>query len=167
MKIQVRQKCFETNSSSTHAICIANTVDIKKKIQQIKEWDGIYYFRLGEYGWEQDEYYDVGDYLYTIVRDDDELFAKFKQKAEEYFEAEGVLVDFEEPRENCWGYCSYYVDHGWERKYIVEWAISSKDNFFRTVLGNSMVFTGTDNNDSFEWVEDQYRNWNGKDKFIE
>lgn len=163
MKVQVRQSVFETNSSSTHAICIADSVNLEKALDIYKNGDGIYCFWLGEYGWSQDEYSSVGDYLYTIARDDDELFAKFKQKAEEYFEAEGILVNFEEPRENSY----YYVDHGWERKYIVEWAISSKDNFFRTVLGNSCVFTGNDNDDSYEWVEEEYENWSGKDKFIE
>lgn len=170
MKTQVRQGCFETNSSSTHAICIADTVNLEEVLQNIKEYsDGIYTFQLGGYGWDQDEYGRVGDYLYTIAHSDKELFETFKQKAEEYFEAEGILVEFEDEKgADRWGYRTYhYVDHGWERKYIVEWALESKDNFFRTVLGNSMVFTGNDNDDSYKWVESECKNWKGKDKFLD
>lgn len=47
MKRQIRRCVFETNSSSTHAICIAKDgYELKDHID----------FHTGEYGWECEEY---------------------------------------------------------------------------------------------------------------
>ena len=64
MKTQIRKSCFETNSSSMHAIVITN-----------KEPKEIYTgyaceFRVGEFGWEHRRYMDVMDkasYLWTVI----------------------------------------------------------------------------------------------------
>ena len=50
MKRQIRRGTFETNSSSTHAICIAkDDYELKDHID----------FHTGEYGWECKEYGDL------------------------------------------------------------------------------------------------------------
>lgn len=56
--IQIRNGVFETNSSSTHSICIS-----KKPVDA----DGCHVdFHFGEFGWENDDA-DVADYLYTAI----------------------------------------------------------------------------------------------------
>ena len=62
MKRQIRQSCFETNSSSTHAICIAteSVYDIPSSID----------FGFGEFGWSFDKLSsrrERADYLYTCL----------------------------------------------------------------------------------------------------
>ena len=42
---QVRQNVFETNSSSTHSICVTKNNILDNKVDEI-------YFRLDEFGWE-------------------------------------------------------------------------------------------------------------------
>ena len=50
MKRQIRRGVFETNSSSTHAICIAKgDYNLSKHID----------FTIGEFGWENNEYDDL------------------------------------------------------------------------------------------------------------
>lgn len=50
MKKQIRRGCFETNSSSTHAICIAtdDVLNIPKDI----------HFGFDDFGWECDTQFD-------------------------------------------------------------------------------------------------------------
>lgn len=61
MKRQIRRCVFETNSSSTHAICIAKDgYELKDHID----------FHTGEYGWECEEYGDLDNkasYLITAI----------------------------------------------------------------------------------------------------
>lgn len=59
---KVRNSVFETNSSSTHSICIAT-----RPVLQLKDevW-----LEFGEFGWESDEYSDTtskASYLYTAL----------------------------------------------------------------------------------------------------
>ena len=65
MKRQIRQGCFETNSSSVHAICVAS-----QELNHIKNLPRSVSFELGTYGWESDRYgsrTDRADYLYTAI----------------------------------------------------------------------------------------------------
>ena len=62
MKRQIRRSVYETNSSSTHAICISKNNDYKKR-------DYIE-FETGEFGWEWDTYETVhskASYLITAI----------------------------------------------------------------------------------------------------
>ena len=73
MKRQIRKNVFETNSSSTHAICISKNNDYKKR-------DYIN-FEIGEFGWEFDVYGDVyskASYLITAILGRDKDFADEK-----------------------------------------------------------------------------------------
>lgn len=70
--ISIRSNSFETNSSSTHSICIPkNNVDLSK----FKHVD----FTIGEYGWEFEDV-PAPSYLYTAIlnyyRDDTERYKK-------------------------------------------------------------------------------------------
>lgn len=63
MKTQIRMGVFETNSSSTHAICITKKKDNYKIPKHID-------FEFGEFGWECDEYSDIcnkASYLITAI----------------------------------------------------------------------------------------------------
>lgn len=63
MKRQIRKSVFETNSSSTHAICITKKKDNYKIPKHID-------FEFGEFGWEHDEYNDPEtklSYLVTMI----------------------------------------------------------------------------------------------------
>ena len=83
---QVRRNVFETNSSSTHSICISKApVTAGKYI----------HFRIGEYGWEND-CVNIADYLYTAILeqyDVDELLKKLKDILDSY----SIEYEFEKP----------------------------------------------------------------------
>ena len=64
MKRQIRRSCFETNSSSTHAICITKA-DVNKE-----DLPSHVTFTHGEFGWEADTYdspEDKAAYLYQAI----------------------------------------------------------------------------------------------------
>lgn len=65
MKIQIRKSCFETNSSSMHAIVVTNS----KPDTEYLECRTLR-FKVGEFGWEHIRYYDPdfkASYLWTII----------------------------------------------------------------------------------------------------
>ena len=65
MKIQIRKSCFETNSSSMHAIVVTNS----KPDTEYLEYRTLE-FKVGEFGWEHIRYYDPdfkASYLWTII----------------------------------------------------------------------------------------------------
>ncbi len=55
--IQIRKGTFETNSSSTHSICISK--------EPVTKYPKSIHFYLGRYGWEQDTVVDTASYLYN------------------------------------------------------------------------------------------------------
>src|SRR5690348_3254391 len=90
MKQKVRESVFETNSSSTHSICIAKDAEIILPESL--------HFSFGEFGWEHGSLGSTGEkasYLYTGLvangRQDD-----FKAIVA-VLEGAGVEVTFEEP----------------------------------------------------------------------
>ena len=61
----IRKCVFETNSSSTHSICLTTTDDTlpSKFPSELR-------FTIGEFGWEHailDNAYDKASYLYTFI----------------------------------------------------------------------------------------------------
>ena len=72
MRRQIRRSVYETNSSSTHAICIAKDgYELKDHID----------FHTGEYGWECEEYGDLDNkasYLITAILSMDKEYADEK-----------------------------------------------------------------------------------------
>lgn len=65
MKVQIRKSCFETNSSSMHAIVITNNKPNKDYIEYCS-----LNFKVGEFGWNHIRYYDPdfkASYLWTII----------------------------------------------------------------------------------------------------
>lgn len=162
---QVRRNVFETNSSSTHSICISKApVTVDKHI----------HFRIGEYGWEND-CVDIADYLYTAILeqyDVDELLKKLKDILDSY----SIEYEFEKPNykissDGRYKWLDYgYVDHSSETREFINAVLSDEDMLMRCLFGNSCVYTGNDNQDDdpngCNIADDKYYDWE-KDAMID
>lgn len=153
---KIRQNVFETNSSSTHSICIAKNAELTMP----KEL----HFDFGEFGWECDTLRSVGEkssYLYTGLiankrKDDaDKIIQLLKHKgievtAEEpiyenrsYTNSEGKLVEYTSS-EN-----TGYVDHSNELGGFLDAIVSDEEKLLRFLFSDlSFIITGNDNEDS-------------------
>ena len=160
---QIRRNVFETNSSSTHSICISKTpVTVGKYI----------YFGIGEYGWESG-CADIHDYLYTAIleqHDADELLERLKDILNSY----SIEYEFEEPKYNTSSNGEYkwldngYIDHSGETREFIDAVFSDEDMLMRCLFGDSCVYTGNDNGCDDDhmcysayttiWSEDEYKN---------
>jgi hypothetical protein len=154
---QIRNNVFETNSSSTHSICISKKpVTIGKNI----------YFGIGEFGWEND-CVNTADYLYTaiLVQDEcDELLGKLKKILDKY----SIEYNFERPRyhtcDDGYKWLEYgYIDHSDELQEFLSIILSDEDMLMRYLFGDSCVYTGNDNQDDnpsgCNIAEDTYYDW--------
>jgi len=116
---QVRQSAFETNSSSSHSITIAEG-DFKPDTLYIE--DGVLEIHPGEYGWEHETYYDAAtkaSYCLTWLKgedarhseEDEEMFIKVLKEVTGAREVKFVPVFTEETKSQSdfwqWG----YIDH--------------------------------------------------------
>lgn len=138
---QIRRNVFETNSSSTHSICISKAPATAGKH---------IHFGIGEYGWEND-CVDTADYLYTAILcmgDSEELLEKLK----DILDSHSIEYEFEEPKWFKGSDYQYldngYVDHAGETRDFINAVLSDDDMLMRCLFGNSMVYTGNDNQDS-------------------
>lgn len=135
----IRQNVFETNSSSTHSICIAKNVelDIPKEI----------YFQFGEFGWEEDRLNSMSEkasYLYTAIKYNS--FDGAMDKIIETLKRNGVeKIELEESDENdTWG--GGYIDHGGQLCDFIDEILDDEEfllNYLFSPL--SFVLTGNDN----------------------
>lgn len=140
--IQIRQGVFETNSSSTHSICI-----------QKKPVDADYSyitFNIGEYGWEEREV-SFGDYLYTAILCLDRYGkTEHLSKLKSILDAHCIRYEFEWPEwreSNGHKYLDNgYIDHCEETASFVEAVLDDEDMLLRGLFGkDSIVYTGNDN----------------------
>jgi hypothetical protein len=144
MKRQIRKGVFETNSSSTHSICISKAPVSDTKNRYVS-------FNIGEYGWEND-CVNICDYLYTAILeqwDSDELFEKLKDILNRY----SINYDFEQPSYTTSDDGEYrwlsegYIDHAEDTREFIKAVLSDEDMLMRCLFGNSFVYTGNDNQD--------------------
>lgn len=158
--IQIRSNVFETNSSSTHSIAISRKpAAIGKSI----------YFRIGEFGWEND-CVNTADYLYTAIleqNNSNELLNRLKEILDKY----SIEYNFEGPKyqissDGKYEWLTYgYIDHGYELSEFLHTVLSNEDLLMRYLFGDSMVYTGNDNQDDrpsgcniadeYIWEEDE------------
>jgi hypothetical protein len=147
MKRQVRKNVFETNSSSTHSICIS------KKPVNI-DTDRVIRFEIGEYGWEHG-CVDATDYLYTAImsfNDRDELLKKMtdildKNNIKYYLgKAEISKSGYDDEGYTCLD--NGYIDHVSETREFVDTILNDEAMFMRLLFGDSCVYTGNDNSDA-------------------
>lgn len=157
--INIRHGLFETNSSSTHAICIAKKNDdfvIPKHLT----------FTFDEFGWDEHFYYNVKDkasYFYTALYNscDEDIKKNFEDIKNHIYEVlydAGCECSFEEPNPSQWGNWmeSGYIDHQNEIDPWLHKMIKNDKLLFRFLFSpNSFIVTGNDNNDWFyDWEED-------------
>jgi hypothetical protein len=133
---QIRNNVFETNSSSTHSICIS-----KKPVSA----DGSFiHFYIGEYGWGHDCVSTSG-YLYTAILcmgDSEYLLGKLKAILDRH----QITYEFEEPDYAEDGWLKYgYIDHSDDAREFIEGVLASDDMLMRCLFGDSWVYTGNDN----------------------
>lgn len=133
---QIRQNVFETNSSSTHSICIS-----KKPVSA----DGHFIrFHIGEYGWELD-CVGTADYLYTAIlcmEDSENLLRKLKVILDRH----QITYEFEEPNYSDSGWLNNgYIDHSYETRDFIDGVLNNEDMLMRCLFGDSCVYTGNDN----------------------
>lgn len=137
---QIRQNVFETNSSSTHSICIS-----KKPVSA----DGHFIrFYIGEYGWEND-CVDAADYLYTAIlcmSDAEELLEKLRSALDRH----NIAYEFEEPDYSDGWLNNGYIDHSDETRDFVEAVLADDDMLMRCLFGDSSVYTGNDNSSDYD-----------------
>ena len=149
MKRQIRQGVFETNSSSTHAICISKNHDTSN----LKLPDSVL-FDHGEFGWECRKLrhvWEKASYLYEAilgtyyVNNSEEQLNHLK----EILNKHGVECDFEPTSGKYWD--DGYIDHvgeddmpGW-----LENMMSDDDVLLTYLFGDAFVITGNNNDDCF------------------
>lgn len=161
--VQVRRGLFETNSSSTHSICITE-----------EDFDGAYPFFVtfspGEYGWEIDTLATVGEkasYLWTAMLclySDDELAAA-QEKIVRALARKGIECDFDMPVKkqyrysDDWYYDGAYIDHsddGELREFVGE-TIGNEGQLLRYLFSDhSYVQTGNDNEECDVEISEDY-----------
>lgn len=162
---QIRKGVFETNSSSTHSICIAKNVEltIPKSL----------HFSFGEFGWEIDTLYSVGEkasYLYTGLmanrRDEDfeNIMLVLKNK--------GIDVTADEPIYKKYTYDGSdggeyidnggYVDHSYEMGDFLNAICEDESKLMNYLFSElSFIITGNDNDDedvdiNVDYAHDEY-----------
>lgn len=145
MSTKIRQGVFETNSSSTHSICIAK--DAKLSIPKSLHFD------FGEFGWEYDTLDSVeqkASYLYTgLYHNRREADAK---KIVEMLTEKGIKIFVEEPTYRgdigSQYFDSGYVDHGDELNEFLDDICTDENKLLRFLFSDfSFIITGNDNAD--------------------
>ena len=157
--INIRHGLFETNSSSTHAICIA------KENEDLKIPDSLT-FTFNDFGWEEHFYYgtkDKASYFYTALYNsyDEDIKKNFENIKNHIYEVlydAGCECSFEEPKSSAWGWMdSGYIDHQDEIEPWLRKIIRNDKMLFRFLFSpDSFVVTGNDNSEWFDEWEDEF-----------
>lgn len=150
MNRKIRKNVFETNSSSTHSICVTKNNILDSKVDYVA-------FGIGEFGWECDTLttlYSKASYLYTAILTNDnreDLLNKVKKILDE----NKISYDFEEPQFHSWEYNNIehisldngYIDHSNELDDFLE-ICKDEDKLMKFLFSSqSFVVTGNDNDD--------------------
>lgn len=165
--INIRQGCYETNSSSCHSICISK--------KQVKPGNFIH-FGLDDFGWDPNEVYNTEDYLYTAIvtsfkaEETDKYLKRLKKILDKNcirYEFEPIKLvhhewgNFYEPvKEYGWG---YGIDHGSKLRPMIEALLADENLLMRYLFGNTVIYTGNDNSCELEdmcFIADVYNKTN-------
>jgi len=146
MKV-IRSGVFETNSSSTHSICITKNNILDDKQDFIK-------FTIGEFGWEHEKYttpYEKAQYLYTAILENKQYDLIYKIKT--ILDSHNIKYEFEEPKfytssDGKYKYLAYgYIDHSDELDDFLE-ICEDEDKLMKFLFSSeSFIITGNDNDD--------------------
>lgn len=151
---KIRNKTFETNSSSTHCIAIPrNNPPSSRYLDRIV-------FSYDCYGWEF-ECRSFHDYLWTAILCFNESYEsgwieythsleEWEEKIRKVLENDFSTIIFEYPEEGSY----YYIDHDSELKDLLE-TLWNDEELLRDSILSGMVYTGNDNADDY-YREDMY-----------
>ena len=158
MKRQIRNGVFETNSSSTHSICIAKNPTTLLPIPERLN------FEFESYGWEENKLTSIREktsYLYTCIGylESEQEIKKVLQFIVTTLQKHGVKqINFD--HFNFCVYCDYkgrlatyicpnrdeYIDHGEEAIDFVEDVCSDENKLINFLFSDqSFILTGNDN----------------------
>jgi len=146
--IEVRKNVFETNSSSTHALCIARNPKtlIKDQYDTVR-------FRAGEFGWGVDRLVTVSErasYLYMMAVETGYDIEVFKARVTEVLESIGVEAEFDDLIYDGRWLAYGYIDHGYEWSTDMQ-TIMSDYNLINFLFNDqSFVLTDNDNQEGYE-----------------
>ena len=142
---QIRRGTFETNSSSTHAICIT-----KKEIYKDLLPKHLTFYH-DEFGWENAEYSTLrkrASYLYQAICD---CYDK-EEKIDKLNQITTILDHYHitcEFKANDGDYEDGYIDHAENLIDFIDKILKNEDAFMKYLFGNSFVITGNDNGYDF------------------
>lgn len=151
MKKQIRMNVWETNSSSTHAICIAKDREYVLPPYTLT-------FGHGEFGWENDTEYDTAAYLHEMIHEiyynDKEKQDEVKNQIAETLNLYGIDSEWEEDKFYEWsdGFTTYdsgNIDHGSACKELLDLLLADDEMLMTFLFGDSFVITGNDNGYDF------------------
>lgn len=133
----IRRKCFETNSSSSHAICIDQDVGLLDL--PIVHDDGNVYINAIGFGWNFYSYYNVSDKIaYAMQYSEDSYKLATELVKKKTCCNEVILVGEDE-----FG----YIDHQALESYLFDSILNEHDMTNFLFNPNSYVRTGNDNED--------------------
>jgi len=142
MKISKRDSFFETNSSSTHAICLSNKKD--RIAGDFKIRDNTIYIEPGEFGWGPSQHFDSdtkASYCYTYAMNHDqsklEILTKTLKKITGY-DIEYGACDSD--------YYKYgYIDH--QSVHVCEFVFMSEENLENFIFCPSSILVIDNDNE--------------------
>lgn len=158
--IQIRQSVFETNSSSTHSICIAKEIEnipIKIVFHPV-------------YAGRSEQVISAPDYLYAAMTSQgQEYFEDAKEIIGEFLDSRNIEYEFQPVNwENNWDY-SYKcnVDHAENIREFVDEILDDESLLSRFLFGDSIVYTGEYDDRSMvaadgEWKYEDAQDENGE-----
>lgn len=148
---KIRNNVFETNSSSTHSICIAT--DAELIIPQSL------HFSFGEFGWECDTLNSVEEkasYLYTGLmanhreEDKDKIIQVLKDKNIDITVEEPIYKTYTYEGSNGESYIDNggYIDHAYDLNEFLDNICDNEENLLQFLFSPlSFIITGNDNDD--------------------
>ncbi len=161
---KIRKGVFETNSSSTHSICVAKEMELTIP--------STIHFEFGSFGWQYDtlqSVYEKASYLYTGLYDN-ERYGDFT-KIVRVLTQKGIEVSFDEPtwksgeckKENGetvqYSYPNYdgYVDHADQLNDFLDDLCEDESKLLSYLFSDlSFIITGNDNDDHDVDIEVDY-----------
>lgn len=145
IKRTVRSGTWETNSSSTHALCIRKSLPEKLPSEV--------FFGLGEFGWEQETWNDYSTkatYLHTAIYDlcyeDRTLYNTYKQEISEILNGYGIKAEWKEV--TSMSDYDYNIDHSGELEEFVAELLKNPELLIEWLFNpESLLVTDNDNSD--------------------
>lgn len=150
MKTQMRQGIFESNSSSTHVLCIPKDRKIPAILPKELKVD------FDEYGWTCDCRTDTFEYLCTAIYDigDVDVVDEAMETLSNILAKYGINLIKKDVKTNTttWRDAPYryydidgYVDHAGELQDFIKDLFNDEEKLMTFLFGDSMIYTGNDN----------------------